>query len=164
LEEKMRMRIKELNKRGVELVRWRRIKELNKRGVEAVGVCVYLSKDVERQIYRGYGDGEYKTVVNELKKLRSQEIDVQEEEPQMLEVSPLIDIPGPLVVAGISALSAVIGSLLSYLATSKSGEIVITGSSGRNITIPKDTPKEDIDFYINKAKEIDGDIVEVYTE
>lgn len=59
-------------------------------------------------------------------------------------------------VAGAGVLSAVITAVFAYLSRRKSGTIEIHGSSGRKIEVPEGTSKEDIQFYIDKAKEIDA--------
>ena len=87
------------------------------------------------------------------------EYEIKQENPEEYKVGPIIEVPMGIIVAGIGALSAIIGSLLGYLAKRKNGQIVITGSKGRSIQVPKDTPKEDIDYYIKKAKEIDGNTI-----
>jgi cell division septal protein FtsQ len=65
--------------------------------------------------------------------------------------------PASLIVSGASVLSTLISALLAYLANKKSGSITVSGSSGREINIPKDTPIEKIKEYIKLAKELDSD-------
>lgn len=101
-------------------------------------------------------------VYNVLKSdLNLNEFKIEQQEHQEINVGPVIAIPMGIIVAGIGALSAIVGSLLGYLAKRKTGEIIITGSNGRSIKVPKDTKKDDIDYYIQKAKEIDGDKIKL---
>lgn len=74
---------------------------------------------------------------------------------------PVLNVPVEVIVAGIGVLSAIVAALLSYLAKKKSGVIVLKGSSGRSIEIPKDTHRDDIDFYIKKAKELDISSIDI---
>ena len=60
-----------------------------------------------------------------------------------------------IIVSGMSVLSALINALLVFISTRKAGTIVIVGASGRKIEIPRDTPKEKIDDYLDLAMKID---------
>jgi hypothetical protein len=67
--------------------------------------------------------------------------------------------PASIIVSGASVLSALVTALLAYLANRRSGTIVITGASGRKIEVPKDTPNEAVEKYIELAKQIDADTI-----
>ena len=69
-----------------------------------------------------------------------------------------------LIVSGASLLSALISALLAYLAKRNNGNITILGSSGRKIEIPRNTPKEKIEYYVKLAKELDVDQIIVGRE
>jgi len=95
----------------------------------------------------------YKETLDSLKSLEEQGFHIKEGETKMVKVGPLLELDANIIVTGISALSAVISALIAYLATRKTGTIKLVG--GDNIIeIPKDTPKEDIEYYIQKAKEL----------
>ncbi len=61
-----------------------------------------------------------------------------------------------IIVSGLSVFSLLINALLVYISSRKSGTIVIVGSSGRKIEIPKDTPKEKVNEFIALAQKIDS--------
>lgn len=62
-----------------------------------------------------------------------------------------------LIAAGAGVISAAITGAFAYLASRKGGKITITGKNGASIEVPEGTSKEEIDYYIAKAKEIDAD-------
>ncbi|MBE95675.1 hypothetical protein [Marinobacter sp.] len=62
-----------------------------------------------------------------------------------------------LIAAGAGVISAAITGAFAYLANRKGGHITITGKNGASIEVPEGTSKEEIDYYIAKAKEIDAD-------
>jgi hypothetical protein len=61
-----------------------------------------------------------------------------------------------IIVSGASVLSAVVSSLLLFLANRKAGTITIVGSSGRKLEIPKDMPLNEIETYIEVAHRLDS--------
>ncbi|WP_296592931.1 hypothetical protein [Methylophaga sp.] len=61
-----------------------------------------------------------------------------------------------LIVAGAGVISAAVTGAFTYLATRNGGKIIISGEGGRTVEVPEGTSKEDIEFYISKAKEIDA--------
>ncbi len=61
-----------------------------------------------------------------------------------------------IVISGISSLAILFNALLIYLGNKKAGNIVIVGSNGRRLEIPKDTPMEKIDKYVEIAEHLDG--------
>jgi hypothetical protein len=69
--------------------------------------------------------------------------------------------PATIIVAGTGVVSTLITALLTYLSSRKSGTIIITGASGRKIEIPKDTPKERIEYYVTLAKQIDANLIKL---
>jgi hypothetical protein len=66
-----------------------------------------------------------------------------------------------LVGAGGTVLGAMIAGLLSLQAQRGGRKVVIRGRSGRTIELPADTPKELIDEYLQKAREIDIERIEL---
>ncbi|GJQ59624.1 MAG: hypothetical protein D8M57_06700 [Candidatus Scalindua sp. AMX11] len=100
---------------------------------------------------------DFDEVATELKTLsETQDIDIQVK-PSSGNFGGLALDPATIIVAGSSVLSALITALFAYLATRKSGTIVIAGSSGSKIEIPKGTPKEDIEYYIEQARKLDAE-------
>lgn len=97
-------------------------------------------------------------IAKELDELSTQNIDIKND-PERASFDGLSLEPASLIISGASVLSALITALLAYLANRRSGTIIITGSSGRKIEIPKDTPKDDIERYVELAKELDADRV-----
>ena len=69
-----------------------------------------------------------------------------------------------VIVAGIGAIVASVSAALSYVSSRKSGKVLLKGKNGRSIEIPRDLTKNDVDFYIAKAKELDVDAVTIYDE
>lgn len=121
-------------------------------------ITIYI---VSEKTLRTVPDGTAR-VVDKLKKIEGIRVNV---EYYNYGIGPITSVPdGAIWAAGASILSAAITAVLAYLATRSSGEIEITGSSGRSIKIPKDTPKEDIDFYIKKAEEIDAHTIVVRSD
>jgi hypothetical protein len=92
------------------------------------------------------------------------ELSVQETGIEEIRVGPIVYIPGEVIVAGIGALSAVVSALLTYIATRRSGKIVLKGKDGRSVEIPRDVKRDDVEFYIEKAKELDVDRVTIYNK
>jgi hypothetical protein len=72
-----------------------------------------------------------------------------------LPYGPLIQLPTAIAIAGVGALSSAVTALLAYLGKRGSGKIVIRGASGASVEIPRGTPKEEVDFYVKKAHELD---------
>jgi len=100
---------------------------------------------------------DFDEVANELKKLsETQGIDIRVK-PSSVDFGGFAFDPATIIVSGTSVLSALITALFAYLSTRKSGTIVITGSSGRKIEIPKGTSKEDIEYYIQQARKLDAE-------
>jgi hypothetical protein len=66
-----------------------------------------------------------------------------------------------IVVAGIGAISTVIGAVIGYFSRRAEGKIVISGSSGRKIEVPSNTSKEDLEKYVEMAKELDNPRIEI---
>lgn len=60
-----------------------------------------------------------------------------------------------LIVAGIGVVSAAVSGIFAYLAAKTGGSIKIIGKNGRSIEIPEGTRKDELDYYIAKAKEMD---------
>jgi hypothetical protein len=60
-----------------------------------------------------------------------------------------------LVGAGGTALGALLTGLFKVREVAKSGQLVIVGSSGRRLEIPAEASREDVDFYVQKAIELD---------
>jgi hypothetical protein len=75
-----------------------------------------------------------------------------------INIGPIVDIPtGPVVVAGIGALSAALGAILTYLTKMREGpvaKIIIKGKDGSSVEVPRDVAKEDVEYYIAKAREL----------
>ncbi len=100
---------------------------------------------------------DFDEVANELKKLaETQDVDIHIK-PSSVGFGGLALDPATIIVSGASVLSTLITALFAYLATRKNGTIVITGSTGRKIEIPKGTSKEDIGYYIQQAQKLDAD-------
>jgi hypothetical protein len=98
---------------------------------------------------------DFDEVANELKILTEvQGMDIKVK-PSSVDFGGLALDPATIMVSGASVLSALITALFAYLSTRKSGAIVITGSNGRKIEIPKDTSREDIEYYIQQARKLD---------
>lgn len=100
----------------------------------------------------GYSWNEFNEVFDCLKK---ENLDVEVESIEEIKIGPVITIPTGILVAGVAAVSSILIALLQYISQRNAGRIILKGSSGAMIEVPKDTPKEDIDIYIQKAKELD---------
>ena len=94
-------------------------------------------------------------IVAKLKRRRRAKLEIDEHPGSFIYIGPVVELPGEVVVAGIGAISAVISSALTYLATKKSGKIVLKGKTGRTIEIPAGTNRGDLAFYVKKCKELD---------
>jgi|SRR5580704_1485478 hypothetical protein len=80
-----------------------------------------------------------------------------------INVGPIIEVPtGPVIVAGIGALSAALGAILTFLSRVKEGRVVIKGKDGATVDVPKDVSKEDLEYYISKAKELSATDIQVF--
>jgi hypothetical protein len=91
-------------------------------------------------------------VTSELVKLATDEsIDIQVK-PSSIGYSGLALDPAMIIASGASVLSALITSLLAYLATRNTGAITITGVDGWKVEIPKGTPQKDIEHYVELAR------------
>jgi sugar phosphate isomerase/epimerase len=100
-------------------------------------------------------------VSKELKELlRGEDIDVQIK-PEKIGFDGFSLEPASLIVSGASVLSALITALLAYLANRRAGNIIISGSTGRKIEIPKDASEEEIEYYVRLARELDIDKINV---
>jgi hypothetical protein len=66
-----------------------------------------------------------------------------------------------LIAAGIGVVSAAISGIFAYLSSKNGGSIKIIGKNGRSIEIPEGTKENEIEFYIQKAKELDVDEIKV---
>jgi hypothetical protein len=98
---------------------------------------------------KGFDFGE---VASELLKLSKDEnIDIQVK-PSSIGYGGLSLDPAMIIASGASVLSALITSLLAYLATRNTGAITITGVDGWKVEIPKGTPQKDIENYIELAR------------
>lgn len=96
-------------------------------------------------------------VASELKKLvETERINIQAK-PSSVDFGGLALDPATIIVSGASVLSALITALFAYLATRRNGMIIISGSNGRKIEIPKGTSKEDIEYYIEQARKLDAE-------
>ena len=97
---------------------------------------------------------DFDEVASELKRLtETQDINVQVK-PASVNFGGLALDPATIIVSGASVLSALITALFAYLAIRRQGTIVITGSNGRKIEIPKGTSKDDIGNYIEQARKL----------
>ncbi|MCW3128667.1 MAG: hypothetical protein N2V75_00955 [Methanophagales archaeon] len=94
--------------------------------------------------------------------LRNHAIDVQVK-PSAVGFDGLSLEPASIIVAGASVLSALITGLFTCLATRKSGTIILVVKGGRMIEIPKNTLREDIEYYVRLAKELDIDHVLIHS-
>ncbi|WP_339736315.1 hypothetical protein [uncultured Gimesia sp.] len=65
------------------------------------------------------------------------------------------------IAAGAGVLSAAITGVFTYLANHNGGKIVIKGANGRQVEVPEGTSNEELDEYIQKAREIDANQIEV---
>jgi len=91
-------------------------------------------------------------VTSELVKLSTDEgIDIQVK-PSSIGYGGLALDPAMIIASGASVLSALITSLLAYLATRNTGAITITGVDGWKVEIPKGTPQKDIEHYVELAR------------
>lgn len=63
-----------------------------------------------------------------------------------------------IIVSGISALPLLVSALLLFIEKRRAGKIIIVGASGRKIEIPRDTPPERVEYYIDLAKKLDWSI------
>lgn len=100
---------------------------------------------------------DFDEVANELQKLsKAPNIDVRVK-PSSVDFGGLALDPATIIVSGASVLSALITALFAYLSTRKSGAIIITGSNGRKLEIPKGTSKEEIEYYIQQARNLDAE-------
>jgi hypothetical protein len=80
-----------------------------------------------------------------------------------IRVGPVIEVPtGPIIVAGIGALSAVLGAILTFISRMKEGRVVIKGKDGATVEVPKDVSREDLEYYISKAKELGASEIELF--
>lgn len=100
---------------------------------------------------------DFDEVASELKRLaETQDMNVQVK-PASVDFGGLALDPATIIVSGASVLSALITALFAYLATRRNGTIVIIGSNGRKIEIPKGTSKDDIGYYIEQARKLDAE-------
>jgi len=94
-------------------------------------------------------------VASELSKLsKGKDFDLQVK-PSSIGYSGLSLDPAMIIASGASVLSALITSLLAYLATRNTGIITITGTDGWKVEIPKGTSQKDIEHYIELARKHD---------
>ena len=91
---------------------------------------------------------DFDEVATELKEVVATEGINIEIKPSSVDFGGLALDPATIIVSGASVLSALITAIFTYVSTRKSGTIVIAGSNGRKIEIPKGTSKEDIEYYI----------------
>lgn len=94
---------------------------------------------------------------HELKRLtETTDVDIQVK-PSSVDFGGLALDPATIIVSGTSILSTLITALFAYLATKRSGTVVITSSNGRKIEIPKGTSKEDIEYYVQQVRKLDAE-------
>jgi hypothetical protein len=95
---------------------------------------------------------DFDEVANELMKLSKEEsVDIQVKTSSIGFRGLALD-PATIIVSGASVLSALITSLITYLATRNTGVVTITGVDGWKVEIPKGTPQKDIEHYIELAR------------
>lgn len=100
---------------------------------------------------------DFDEVADELKKLtETTGINIQIK-PSSVDFGGLALDPATIIVSGTTILSTLITALFGFLATRRNGTIVITGSNGRKIEIPKGTSKEDIEYYVQQAQKLDSE-------
>lgn len=63
-----------------------------------------------------------------------------------------------VLVASITSLGAFLTAVLGIAQKRKIRRIVISGRRGR-IEVPADTPREDVDYFVSKALELDADSI-----
>ena len=95
---------------------------------------------------------DFDDVASELMKLSKDEgVDIQVK-PSSVGFGGLALDPAMIIASGASVLSALITSLLAYLATRNTGAVTITGVDGWKVEIPKSTPQKDIEHYVELAR------------
>jgi len=95
---------------------------------------------------------DFEQVASELAKLSEDEnVDIQVK-PSSIGFNGLALDPATIIVSGAGVLSALITSLLAYLATRNTGVVAITGVDGWKVEIPKGTPQKDIEHYVELAR------------
>ena len=95
---------------------------------------------------------DFDEVTNELIKLSIDEsIDFQVKQSSIGYGGFALD-PATIIASGASILSALITSLLAYLATRNTGSSSITGVDGWKVEIPKGTAQKDIEYYVELAR------------
>jgi ABC-type transporter Mla maintaining outer membrane lipid asymmetry ATPase subunit MlaF len=73
-----------------------------------------------------------------------------------VDVSPAdVTVITAIIGSGAGIISTAITAAMIYISKRKEGTIIIHGASGRKIEVPAGTSEEDIDVYLQKAKEID---------
>lgn len=100
---------------------------------------------------------EFDEVATELKNLADSDTVEVKVKPSSIDFGGLALDPATIIVSGAGVLSSLITALFTYMATKRNGSIIITGSRGRKIEIPKNTPKEEIEFYIEQAQKLDAE-------
>lgn len=95
---------------------------------------------------------DFDEVASEIMKFSNDEnIDIQVK-PSSIGFGGLALDPATIIASGASILSALITSLLAYLATRNTGSITITGADGWKVEIPKGTAQKDIEHYVELAR------------
>lgn len=61
-----------------------------------------------------------------------------------------------LLAAGAGVLSAAVSGIFAYLSSKGRGTIVIEGANGAKVEVPAGTSKDELDYYIKKAKDLDA--------
>jgi ribosomal protein L24 len=94
--------------------------------------------------------------------LREQGFTLEELRDNIGNVGPAdVSILVGVIAAGSGVLSAAITAIFAYLAKNQSGKILIEGKNGIKIEVPDDTSKEDIEYYIQKAREIEANKINI---
>lgn len=95
---------------------------------------------------------DFDEVASELMKLSKDEgVDIQVKSASVGFGGLALD-PATIIASGASVLSALITSLLAYLATRNTGAVTITGVNGWKVEIPKGTSQKDIEHYVELAR------------